>query len=237
MVIYKTTNLVNNKFYVGKDEKNDSKYLGSGKVLKLALSKYGEENFKKEILEECSNRKELNEKEKYWITVLSATTLGYNLAEGGTGGKTKLNTIPIYQYDLSGVFIKKWESAGEVKRVLKFDDSSIMKACKGKILSFKKYLWSYEYHEKIEKYNDTRTIKILQYDKKGIFIKQWDSLIEIQRFYNISNRHIQITLDNPRKTAKGFIWLRKKDKIINVIEVPKSGNYNNTNAKKKINEK
>ena len=41
MVIYKTTNLLNGKYYIGKDEKNNSDYLGSGKILKLAINKNG----------------------------------------------------------------------------------------------------------------------------------------------------------------------------------------------------
>lgn len=230
MVIYKTTNLINGKFYVGKDESNNPKYLGSGKILKLAINKNGVENFKKEILEECSTKEELNEKEKYWIDVLSATTLGYNIAEGGTGGKTKFNTLNVYQYSKDGIFIKKWLSAAEIERELGFDQSAITKACKGKLLSVKGFLWSYE--NVIRVYKDTRTIPILQYDKNGYFIKEWDSIIEVKKTFNISDRHIQITLDNPNKTAKGFIWIRKKENIKNKIEVPKSGYFNNKNAKK-----
>jgi group I intron endonuclease len=88
MVIYKTTNLLNGKFYIGKDEKNNPNYLGSGLYLKRAVKKYGIESFKKEIIEICPTREELNIREKYWIETLSATTTGYNIAEGGTGGKT-----------------------------------------------------------------------------------------------------------------------------------------------------
>lgn len=113
---------------------------------------------------------------------------------------------------------------------MKIDASSVLKVCKGKLLSSKGFVWSYE--KNITPYKDTRTILILQYDKKGYFIKEWNSLIEIQKYYNISNRHIQITLDKPNLTAKGFIWLRKKEKIINKIEVPKSKYFNNKNAKK-----
>lgn len=38
MVIYKTTNLINGKVYIGKDSNDDPKYLGSGKILKLAIN-------------------------------------------------------------------------------------------------------------------------------------------------------------------------------------------------------
>ncbi len=51
--VYKTTNNVNGKFYVGvhksKDFLSDS-YLGSGKILRLALDKYGAESFSKEVI-------------------------------------------------------------------------------------------------------------------------------------------------------------------------------------------
>lgn len=88
MIVYKTTNLLNGKFYVGQDSKNDPKYLGSGLLLKKAIEKYGEENFIKEILEECKTKEELNEREIYWISETKAKDLGYNIADGGHGGNT-----------------------------------------------------------------------------------------------------------------------------------------------------
>lgn len=88
MIIYKTTNLINGKFYVGKDERNKPDYLGSGIKLQRAIKKYGKENFIKETLEVCSTREELIEREKYWITETKAQKLGYNIADGGWGGNT-----------------------------------------------------------------------------------------------------------------------------------------------------
>jgi len=41
MVIYKITNLINNKFYIGQDIKNNPKYLGSGNLIISAIKKYG----------------------------------------------------------------------------------------------------------------------------------------------------------------------------------------------------
>ena len=91
MVIYKTTNLINGKFYIGKDVRNLNCYLGSGELLKKAIKKYGKNNFVKEILEICDNLTELDEREKYWIKKLDSINQGYNLTEGGTGGDTFTN--------------------------------------------------------------------------------------------------------------------------------------------------
>lgn len=65
-IIYQTTCVVNNKFYIGqhKCKKADDTYLGSGILLKKALKKYGKNNFIREILHICKNEKELNKKEK-----------------------------------------------------------------------------------------------------------------------------------------------------------------------------
>jgi group I intron endonuclease len=88
MIIYKTTNTINGKFYIGQDSNNNPKYLGSGILLNKAIEKYGREYFIKEVLEVCSTKGQLNEREKYWIHELNAKELGYNLADGGFGGNT-----------------------------------------------------------------------------------------------------------------------------------------------------
>ena len=90
MIVYKTTNKLNGKFYIGQDYYNNPLYIGSGLLLERAIKNYGKENFEKEILENCQSLEELNEKEKYWINKLNATNkeIGYNIALGGTGGDT-----------------------------------------------------------------------------------------------------------------------------------------------------
>lgn len=93
MVIYKTTNLITNSWYIGKDSLNKSNYLGSGKILKLAIKKYGIENFTKEILDYAVDLKELEEKEIFYIRQerKNNKNKSYNIAEGGTGGDTFTN--------------------------------------------------------------------------------------------------------------------------------------------------
>lgn len=92
MYIYKTTNLVNNKIYIGQTtRKNTENYIGSGKILKQAISKYGKDNFKKEILEYCENKEILDIREKYWISYYNTMdkNIGYNICDGGQGGDVR----------------------------------------------------------------------------------------------------------------------------------------------------
>jgi group I intron endonuclease len=82
--IYKTTNLINGKIYIGQSIYNKDTYLGSGKKLKEAIKKYGKNNFKKEILEFC-DLKDIVKQEIYWIKKLNSrdVNIGYNIAKGG----------------------------------------------------------------------------------------------------------------------------------------------------------
>ncbi len=90
MIIYKTTNLVNGKIYIGQDSNNNPNYLGSGKILHQAIEKYGIDRFQKDIIEECDSKEMLNEREIYWIDFHKSTNrnIGYNIALGGQGGDT-----------------------------------------------------------------------------------------------------------------------------------------------------
>lgn len=66
--IYLTTNLINNKKYIGKHRATKfepDKYIGSGKILKEAILKEGIENFSCELIDTAENKEELNNKEKY----------------------------------------------------------------------------------------------------------------------------------------------------------------------------
>lgn len=89
--IYKTTNLVNGKIYIGqhKADQYDVTYLGSGKALLNSISKYGKENFTCEILEWCETQSKINSRERYWINFYNSRdrNIGYNITEGGEGWK------------------------------------------------------------------------------------------------------------------------------------------------------
>lgn len=88
--IYKITNLINNKIYIGKSVNiqkrwNQHKNAKDSSPIHLAIQKYGINNFVIDILEECS-RDELDQKEKYWIQKYnSCFGDGYNATIGGDG--------------------------------------------------------------------------------------------------------------------------------------------------------
>ena len=82
--IYKITNKINGKTYIGKHQTTDLNdgYMGSGKLLKKVIEKYGLENFTKEILFDFNNEAEMNSKEAELVVVSEET---YNLCPGGHG--------------------------------------------------------------------------------------------------------------------------------------------------------
>ena len=83
-IIYKTTNQINGKIYIGQHMRGNPDYLGSGKILRTAVKKTGKENFVREVLEECSIEL-LNERETYWINYYNSTNrlIGYNMTTTG----------------------------------------------------------------------------------------------------------------------------------------------------------
>lgn len=87
--IYKITNIINGKFYIGKHQTNNvnDSYMGSGKAIISAINLHGRNNFKKETLFIFNNEAEMNLKEKELISedfVNRSDT--YNLGVGGEGG-------------------------------------------------------------------------------------------------------------------------------------------------------
>lgn len=86
---YKTTNLINNRYYLGMHSTNriDDGYLGSGKRLYYELNKYGRDNFKFEILEQFDSREQLVQAEISLITEQDLRNPNcLNLSAGGEGG-------------------------------------------------------------------------------------------------------------------------------------------------------
>lgn len=128
--IYKITNQVNNKIYIGQTVKsvqkrftqhknNSNKEYFSQIVLYKAFNKYGFENFKCETIEEVPNDK-LDEREKYWIEYYDSYFNGYNSTLGG-------RATQLYNWDIEDIIEKYYalKSARAVAKELGCDHSTI----------------------------------------------------------------------------------------------------------------
>ncbi len=101
-VIYKATNLVNGKMYIGKSKNFDERKKSHRRDTKngdqvyfhRALRKYGTENFDWQVIDQAETDQELDDKEKYWVQFYKSfdPQFGYNLTKGGDGGSPNEET-------------------------------------------------------------------------------------------------------------------------------------------------
>jgi len=90
-IIYKIENRINGKIYIGQTKKSlkDRIYahLKGNSHVGNAFKKYGIDSFAISIIDRTASKKELHEKEKYWIKTLNCRSPnGYNITSGGDGG-------------------------------------------------------------------------------------------------------------------------------------------------------
>jgi len=153
MIVYITTNIINGKKYIGKDEANNPKYLGSGNLLALAIKKYGRKNFIKETLAEAKDKKDLEELEIYYINYYNANNseLFYNIAPGGTGGKIakdyKYREKSVVELDENNNIIGYYKSSKNAARINNLNYKTLNAVCNktkkkvsGKVFIFEKDL-------------------------------------------------------------------------------------------------
>lgn len=101
--IYITVNKINLRKYVGQHSAWKPHYLGSGKYLRRAIRKYGEENFERIIIDIASSQKELDDKETHYINfafgVNTAKSVDwYNVKDGAQNGGNKYAGLTPEEY-------------------------------------------------------------------------------------------------------------------------------------------
>lgn len=137
MVIYKITNIINNKIYIGRTlnykkrvrQHKQIPFRKNGKEknrpLYKAMRKYGVDNFKFEIIDTAQTIDELNEKEIYWIKYYDScidSDKGYNLDKGGKNGRksefTKNKISQSQKGELNHAYGKRGGDSRNAKKVI-----------------------------------------------------------------------------------------------------------------------
>ena len=125
-VIYKITNSINGRYYIGRHAtKNiNDEYMGSGKAISNAVKKYGKDAFVKEIIAEAQSREELWELEKQIVNeTVVKDPLSYNMTYGGKSyldGLKKYNPAKFLQHQsnagkIGGVKVYEGKTPEQVK--------------------------------------------------------------------------------------------------------------------------
>lgn len=166
----------------------------------------------------CGFAKDIDCMEKYlireWDTLFVHGT-GLNISIGGRdGGGAR---VPIDQYDKCGRFIRTYfGGALEACIINNFKNpTTITKCCKGKLSSYKGYMWKYHTGDTIshidphiKKY--ARKRKVYQYNLDKILIKEWDSVREAERALHINHGDIIKCCNGKINTYKGYIFSYEK---------------------------
>jgi group I intron endonuclease len=116
----------------------------------------------------------------------------------------------VIQLDLNKNMVAEYESISHASRVTGIGISSISKCCNKQCQSAGGYLWEF----KDDNYNSTtksKAIPVIQFDKNGNFITEYNSISEANRETGIAMTGISACCKHKRLTAGGFVWRYKED--------------------------
>ncbi|KYD28159.1 NUMOD3 domain-containing DNA-binding protein [Geobacillus stearothermophilus] len=203
MIIYKITNKLNGKIYIGQTVRTLEERIEEYKrkrrtAIERAIQKYGIENFNFEVIDTAETPEELNEKEIKWIKHFNCIhPNGYNLCEGGgntKGYKHKEESKKKMSKSKKGRFIGennpffgKTHSEETRKRW--------SEQRKGRVLSD-------EWRKKLSENNAFKR-KVINLDTKEIF----DSVKAAADKYNVPSSNISRCCKGKRPTSAGYRWM------------------------------
>lgn len=230
--IYKATNKINGKSYVGQTcdfhsrvwqhqrcyEKEDCDF-------HRAIKEFGFDNFSWEIIETCESEDRACELEKYYIEKFNTYRDGYNMTKGGKGAPYH-NARAVVLLTLDGQYIKRYDSAMDAE-IDGFHNADVLLNCKGKRRQTKGYMFMFE--DEYES-NGAKTYRkpepngmrsIIQCDMEGNFIQKFKSLQEAARITGTNRTTISGVLSNTYKSANGYIFVYEEDFPIKDLSIYK----------------
>lgn len=207
--IYKITNSINDKVYVGQTirpiEKrfvqhiNDSRKYKEKSNIKLynAMNKYGTDKFEIELLEEC-DKEVLNEREIYWIDFLDSFKNGYNSTGGGKG---RLRDDDESVMDL-------WDKGSIVSEIVKATGHSQEYVIQ--VLD-RHGVHQNERNQRAYKSQSSKVkVPVYQYDLDGNYVGEYASIWDAEKETGINHGCINGVLCNAHYSAGYYQWRRYK---------------------------
>ena len=196
--IYKITNDINQKVYIGKTERSIEERFKEHcraynyeqvekRPLYAAMKKYGTEHFHVELVEETDNPEE---REQYWIKFYNSYGDGYNATMGGDSKRYMDYDEMINIYQAVQNMNKTAKIAGQCAKQI----SQILKNANVPILS----------SQEISRKQNSKSV--VQTDKQNNFVAEFSSAAEAGRSINKPNTHINACCNHKRQTAYGYKW-------------------------------
>lgn len=210
--IYKITNDINSKIYIGKTNdtiekrwkihiKDSTKRINSEKrPLYLAMNKYGIEHFHIEEIEQCDDELS-SEREKYWISYYNSYTDGYNATLGGDGRN-------LYNHQEIAKLLIQGKSVKDICEIIGCCSDIVSQVAKNYNINLALYAQNRQ-KEKLSK-------MVAQYDKNMNYIQTFNSVADAARWLcecgiipTLSSgvrTHIAEVCNGKRKTAYKSVW-------------------------------
>jgi len=223
--IYKITNKINGKIYIGqacnivtriRKHKNTINSKRNNYPIYYDMIKYGFDSFEVSVLEVVYGEDYRRERETFWIKKLRPE---YNSTGGGIYdtpestrkkiSESRLNKIgiPINQYDIDGNFIKSWATIKLATISLNLIHTNICAVCRGKAKSTGGFIFKYATDASVAGPRiDSKARSINQYDLNGVFIKKWPSLSSASKHINVHISTLFKCLQKKQITCGGFKW-------------------------------
>lgn len=232
-IVYCTTCLVNGKIYIGvhktKDPSIFDSYIGNGlkvgwviknpkTAFQHAVKKYGYSNFKRSTLFIYDNAQDAYNKEAEIVTLQFVKSKdNYNTSLGGINSGCCYDTL--YQYDMSGKFIREWDSVAEAVQYYGCNNNRFNMAIKDK-RSACNYYWSKIYYKNLDvsQYRKSKHSEIYCYNLQGEFLAMYDSINQICTELNLTKASVNDACQH-KKPLRGYYFISDDTDIINLIKV------------------
>jgi len=220
--IYKTTNTITGKYYIGMHSTNNLNdgYLGSGRRLRYSINKYGADVHHREILEYCNSRDELSKRESELVTEYELRRKEcLNLIKGGSGVYIHKHTDETKERMRKAHTGKKMSKEARIKmrnNNLGKTYSPETNKKKGRF-GVLNGMYGKVHTDDVKKHlRETNGYIIYQYDMDGVFIREWDSMNHASIELGVRVDCISGCASNKYgfKSAGGYLWSFDKSDII-----------------------